>query len=134
MDRFLGKATDNIRNIARLSQFPNRQLRVEHAHSCLPEILYESRTFAPMVRMLTGDSRRTVLEALERTIDFVLDISKISNVHFIREIKELDAGFRSGLEAFRMHYESDMYVAMVYERIVARWSSLVENGHPNEDV
>ena len=124
MDRVRIILLDNIRNVARLEQYPTHQLRVVNQASCLPEILHESRMFSSFVRLLSGDSRRIVLAAIEQTLRFVTEGVHYS-AEFQQDIVRHKDRFERGMAALQTHYERDMYVTMVIDRILYTWRLLV---------
>jgi hypothetical protein len=133
MIRIRGILLDNIRNIARLEHFPTHQLRVVNPSSCLPEILHESRTLSSVMRLVSGDSRKGVLTAIEQTLLFISEGLQYS-VEFQRDIARYEDTFERGLTALKTHYERDMYVTMVIDRILHSWRNIIHSLQMEEDV
>lgn len=113
----------NIRNVTLLAKFPAHQLRVAHSLSCLPEIYHEDRSYAFLFRSFSGDSRKIVLNAIDRTLLFFLDGLPITDDLSI-EIRSLDVPFRDGIHALEVLYERDMYVYERCQRILNDWNQI----------
>lgn len=125
MNAMIQIIVSNIRNVTMLSTFPTHQLRVVHASSCLPEIYHEDRSYAFLFRSLSGDSRKNVLSAIERTLLFLIDgipLTKESK----EEIKSLSDGFTRGMQSLVMLYEKDMFVHERCSRIAKDWEHIIK--------
>lgn len=116
----------NLRNVTMLSTFPTHQLRVVNALSCLPEIYHEDRSYAFLFRSLSGDSRKNVLTAIERTLLFLTEGIPLTK-EAIEEIQSLGDTFRSGIQALGMLYEKDMFVYERCNRIIKDWEHIRNN-------
>jgi len=116
---------DNIRNVARLETHPTHQLRVTNNASCIPEIHHESRMFTSMVRMLSGDSRATILSAIERTLELTADQVQ-QNTAFRDRVVPYNAPFEKGVRILQTFYERDMSVLTIIDRILQRWGTLID--------
>jgi len=123
MERIQVMVLNNIRNIARLDVFPNHQLRVVNGSSCVPEILHESRYLSPLCRIFTGDSRLSVLDAIEYNV--ILLTSMIDTLSM--EVLPLLDKFESGINTILKRYENDMDVFTKIERILSKWHTLRSN-------
>ena len=124
MQRLCTILLDNIRNVSHMETYPTHKLRILHQDSCLPEILHENRGFSSFRRILTYDSRIVVLEAIERTLQFILDITQLGE-QFTLMLREYASRFERGVATLNTYYEKDMYVTMVIERILATWKQIM---------
>lgn len=131
MERIRITLLDNIRNVAWLEKYPTHQLRAFNHTSCVPEILHEARPMASIARMLSGDSRKTVLSAIEQTLLLIVDGMPTTS-SFIETICIYKNRFVRGVSTLQTHYENDMYVTTVIDRILSVWSQIVYiiTGHP----
>jgi hypothetical protein len=125
MDRLRSILLDNVRNIARLEHYPTHRLRILHGASCVPEILHEARVLSSVGRLFSGDSRKTVLVAIEQTIQFLVENVSSSPPRFREELREYTTKFLGGLTAIQAHYAIDMDVVTVIERIRSVWLYLL---------
>lgn len=123
MERIQNMVLNNIRNIARLDSYPNHQLRVVNGSSCVPEIIHESRYFSPLCRIVTGDSRLSVLDAIEYNIILLTSMLDTSDGLY-QDIYPLLDRFERGINSISQRYENDMNVFTKIEKIMSNWNTL----------
>lgn len=124
MERVRVTILDNIRNVSWLELYPTHQLRALNQSSCVPEILHEARHIPSLTRMLSGDSRRTILAAIEQTLVLIMEGLPVT-VSFIETVRTHQTKFVRGVSTLQTHYENDMYVTMVIGRILSVWSQII---------
>ena len=118
MERTRDVIISNIQSMSQLALSPTHQLRVLNATSCLPEIVHETRFLPGMFRLWTGDSRRTIIQAVKVTLDFI-EAGVLNDRQITLNTK---VHCEQGLRVLRNRYEDDINTCMLVDALIIRWS------------
>jgi hypothetical protein len=118
MERTRDVIISNVQSVSQLALSPTHQLRVLNATSCLPEIVHETRFLPAMIRVWTGDSRHTIIQAFKVTLDFI-EAGVLTDRYISPNVK---IHCEQGLRVLRNRYEDDINTCMLVDALILRWS------------
>lgn len=119
-------------SVSRLRQHPTHMLRTDaQGSTALPVIVHENRTLLSITRLLSGDSRINIVNAIETTLAIVRDVIRLETndtppylTTFRREIAILNDQFIDGLTTLEKHYESDVSVCISVQSMQTKWKDI----------